>query len=206
MIGKNRSGWIIFSIILLILLIVSIGANIYFYTLPKEDNTEFFNSYVIAMNDYHTASELFSVAGSNLDYGNWYTETEGYYYESAIDYYDRAKEQLIESKELLTHAKLKLNNIKNDSPNEFYTKEINNRLEQINIFLSLVDQYYLLNDYMSKQLYEVNYGSKTEATRYYNSYNDLIPEVNENMKKLSDISQKIDLAWDQDWYPLFEGV
>jgi len=193
-------------IILVILLVVSIGFNIYLFKDNKKGNIDFFNDYVIAINDYHIASEDFDLAGVNLNTGNWYIETGEYYYEFAIDYYDKAKEQLMDSKEFLTHAKLKLEVIKDDSPNQFYDKEITNRLEQIDILFDLVNQYYLLNDHMSKQLYEINYGSETEATRYFNLYNDLILEINDNLQKHNNISQKIDLAWDSNWYPLMESA
>ena len=43
-------------------------------------------------------------------------------------------------------------------------------------------------------------GRRKKARRL--SYDVVKPE----MIKLSDVSQKIDLAWDSDWYPLMEGA
>ncbi len=192
-------------IVLIVLFIISIGFNIYLYNFSLKDDTEFFNNYVIAINDYHVADSYFELAVINLENANWYTETD-YYYDTAINYIDLGKDQTGEAKQLLLHAKSKLDILKDIPPNEFYREEINNRIEQTDILLDLNNQYYLLLDYMSKSLYEINYGSETEATRYHLLYNDLIPEINENMQKLSDISQEIDLAWDEDWYVLFEGA
>ncbi len=194
------------SVILLVLVIIFASTTIYYYNKNSNSsggNPDFFNNYVIAMNDYHVAMEFFELGSANLDYGNDYTLTGEYYYDSAIMFYDRSREQLSDSKELLNHAELKINEIRDISPDQFYDTELDNREKQIDITMGLVDQYILLNDYVSKQLYEINYGSETEATRYYNLYNDLIKEVNLNMKELSDVSNDIDLAWDRDWYPLF---
>ncbi len=188
-----------------IILVISIGFNIYLFEDNKEDNIEFFNDYIIGINDYNEASFQFDLARLNLKYGNDYTEeAEGYYYEFAVDYYDKGKEQINNAKEFLQHSKKQLNGIKDNAPNTFYDIEIENRLKQINLLLSLSNKVYSLLDYMDKQLYEINYGSETEATRYYNMYNDMIIEMNEELYTLSDVSQEIDLSWDQNWYPLLE--
>lgn len=202
---RNKEGDKATIIVLIVLLIISLGFNIYLFGDSKNSNVDFFNNYVIAVNDYHIANSYFDLGVTNLDTGIWYIETEDYYYESAVDYLSVAKEQLTETKAFLIHSEAKLKNIENTAPDQFYKKEIQNRIEQNEIMLSLTNKYYLLVDYMDKQLYEINYGSEIEATRYFNMYNDLIIEVNEDLYALSDISQEIDLAWDQDWYPLTEG-
>ena len=202
MIKKERKRSII--VILSVLFVLSMGLNIYLYNLSLKEDVEFYNDYIIAVNDYHVADIWFAHAVGNLDNGDLYTEG-AYDYETAIDYYDEAKGQVTNSKELLIHAKSKLDAIKDNAPNEFYNEEINDRLEQINILIDLNSQYFLLSDYASEELYEINYGLEIEATRYFLLYNDLIPELNENLQKLSDVSQKIDLRWDQDWYALFQG-
>lgn len=186
--------------------IITILAVILFMDVGNKTNQdlEFFNNYVIAVNDYHVADIWFALAIGSKESGETYTDG-AYTYDKAIGYFDESKEAVTKSKALLIHAKSKLDLIKDDAPNEFYTEEINDRLEQINILIDLDSQYFLLNDYLSKELEEINYGSDTEATRYYLLYNDLIPEVNINLQKLSDVSQRIDLRWDQDWYALFEG-
>lgn len=203
---RNKEGDKATIIVLIVLLIISLGFNIYLFGDSKNSNVDFFNNYVIAVNDYHIANSYFDLGVTNLDTGIWYIETEDYYYESAVDYLSVAKEQLTETKAFLIHSEAKLKNIENKAPDQFYKKEIQNRIEQNEIMLSLTNKYYLLVDYMDKQLYEINYGSEIEATRYFNMYNDLIIEVNEDLYALSDISQEIDLAWDQDWYPLTEGA
>ena len=201
MIEKSK----IMGVVLVIFLLISIGFNIYLYKFSLKDDTEFFKDYVIAMNDYHIANSYFNLGSTNLDNGDFYIEGD-YYYEFAIDYFDVAKEQFTDAKQLLIHSKAKLENIERGVPNDFYKEEIQNRKEQNEIMLSLINQYFLLADYTSKQIYEINYGSETEATRYFNLYNDLIIEINKNLQKISDISQKIDLVWDQDWYVLLEGA
>ncbi len=204
---ETKSPKLIISI-LAVLLVVSIASSIYLYASrpSPEDHTEFFNDYIIAVNDYHTASSFHDLAGANLDTVNWYTQTEDYYQDTAINYITTGKDQSGDCKELLLHAENKLNNLKDNAPNEFYNTEINNRIEQAKILSELCDQTLQLLEYTRLQLEEINYGSETEAIRYYNLYGDLIPEFNENLKNLSDISQEIDLAWDQDWYVLFEDV
>ncbi len=210
---EKARGWPVASIILSVLLIISLVGGFYLNGNSKKlveeqlnKDIDFFSDYVVAVNDYHIASKYFDLGGANLDLGNSYTEKRDYYYEFAIDYFDEAKEQFTDGKELLIHSESKLDNIKDISPNEFYNKEVQNRIKQNEIMFSLIEKYYLLVDYMSNQLYEINYGSETEATRYFNMYNDLIIEVNEDLISLSDISQEIDLAWDSDWYPLNEGA
>lgn len=193
-------------IILIALLIISIGFNIYLYKLSSKENTEFFKDYVIALNDYHIADSYFNLASGSLDDVNWYSQTEGYYYDTAMTYVDAGKDHIREAKQLLLHAKSKFDILKDLPPTEFYREEINNRIEQTDVLFDLCDQYYLLLDYSYLEMYELLYGIETEATRYHNLYNDLIPEVNVNLQKLSDVSQEIDLAWDKDWYVLFEGA
>ena len=190
----------------LIFFVVSIGLNVHLYKESEKENLDFFKDYVIAINDYHIADGYFNIANLNLDLGNWYVQTERYSYDYAVDYYDEAKEQLTQSKELLIHSRSKLERIRDITPNEFYDREIENRLEQNEILLSLSNQYFLLNDYMIKQMNELLLDNQTEATRYNNLYNDLVVESNENLYDLSDISQEIDLDWDQDWYFITQRI
>lgn len=203
-----QSNTKIIFFILITLLLVSIVFNIYSYQNPireEKDNLEFFDNYIIAMNDYHIAMSFFELSSANLDLSIWYVSMEEYYYQDAIDYTDLAKEQITQAKELIIHSQSKLQEIDNIAPNEFYGEEVKNRIEQNRIFLLLIDQYYTLIDYEVKQLYEINYGSETEATRYFNMYNDLVEESNKNLIALSNISQTIDLNWNSNWYPLMEG-
>ena len=189
--------------ILVFAVILSVGFFVGFNT--PGDNIDFFNNYVIAVNDYHIANSYFDLGGVNLDAADWYTLSDDYYYEDVIGYIDLAKEQFTDARALLIHSETKLKNIENKAPNQFYEKEIQNRIKQNGIMLSLTNKLYLLADYMSKELYEINYGSEAEATRYFNMQNDLIVEFNEVLYALSDVSQEIDLDWDSDWYPLTEG-
>jgi hypothetical protein len=66
------------------------------------------------------------------------------------------------------------------------------------------NQTYSLSDYAKQELYEINYGSQTNATDLWNKYNALVIEFNNNLKPLSDVQNKIDISWDQDWYPTLQ--
>jgi hypothetical protein len=130
--------------------------------------------------------------------------TGEYYYEFAAPIADLGKEQATQSKDYLNRAKNKLENIKDKAPSEFYKEDVSNRIEQTNALIIYSNQLYLLLDYAKQQTYEINYGSKPKATEYWQKSNTIIPEFNANLKKLSDIQNKIDIAWDQDWYPAFQ--
>lgn len=172
----------------------------------QEQNLNFFKEYSVALNNIHIASSYSDLANVNLNKLNEYTAPNGtgYVYEFAVLFADLGKEQATKSKDYLTKAKTKLGKIKDSAPNEFFKEEISGRIEQVNLLIIYADQSYNLLDYAKQQLYEVNYGSQTKATEYWDKYNTLIPESNANLKKLSDIQNKIDIQWDQDWYPTFQ--
>ena len=140
----------------------------------------------------------------NYETGEWYVETGEYYYEFATPFYASSKGSLLESKELLNKAKAKLQAIQYKSQYPFFEKEILNRIEQVDMFLIIIDNLYSIVDYSQLELYEINYGSKLKADEYYEKHTSLIPTYNLNMEKLSEISNEIDLEWEQDWYPTFQ--
>ncbi len=171
-----------------------------------ESNLQFLKEYSIALNNIHMSIALLDLAIVNKDNVISYTDSngQGYIYETAKSIINLGKDQSMDAQDYLTKAKIRLEGIKDKAPNDFFKEDISNRLEQIDLLLVFATQTYSLLDYTSQQLYEINYGTETKATEYYNKYNDLIPRYNSNLKKLSDIQNKIDLQWDQDWYPTFQ--
>ncbi len=165
---------------------------------------DFFHEYTIALNDYHAGQSWLDMGNINLENEVWYSYQEDYYYEFAEDYLNEGKEQVNEAEEYFKSALKKFNEIKLSAPNEFYREEIDNRIKQTEISITLSENLYSLLDYQSIELYEVTYGSESKAEMYFDKYNNLIPEFNKNLEQLSDISNKIDLAWGKDWYPEFQ--
>jgi exonuclease VII small subunit len=207
--AKEKSKNLSIFIAVAVILVLATGFLTYSYTLnqsssSQENTLNFFKEYSVALNNIHVASGLFDIASLNLDAGNSYVETGEYYYEFAIDYYDTGKEQVLDAKELLNKAKTKLQNLQNNAPNSFFQEDVEKRIEQADSLISVSNDLYSLLDYQKQQLYEINYGSESKATEYYNKYNTLIPEFNNKLKKLSEIQNQIDLNWDQDWYPTFQ--
>jgi hypothetical protein len=189
----------------LIIVIVLITST-YFITAQtvstQDSDTEFFSEYIISVNNIHVAIENIDLALANEDVFTFYTDGE-YYYDSALIYTTGGKEQILEAKQLLEKADSKLKEVESNAPNTFFAEDVVNRLEQIEALFLVADDTYALLDYSEKELYEVNYGSDVKAADYHSQYNDRIETTNINLKKLSDIDNKIDLAWDQDWYPEF---
>lgn len=167
-----------------------------------ENLISFFTEYAIALNDIYIGRDKISLASTNLDVANDYT-LGAYTHFDAKRIYDTGKTYALDGKELLIKADVRLKKIQNNSPTLFYEEEIDNRLEQIRLWILFEEKTYLLIDYMSKHIYEVNYGDKDKATKYFNMYNNLVPKLNKDMKDLSDVQNKIDLVWDKDWYVTF---
>ena len=169
----------------------------------KENLISFFTEYSIALNDIYVGKEYVSLASTNLDIANDYTLRD-YTYFDAKRIYDAGKTNALDGKELLIKAESRLKKIQNNSPTLFYEEEIENRLEQIRLWILVEEKTYLLIDYMDKQIYEINYGDEDKSTKYFNMYNNLIPKLNEDMEDLSNVQNNIDLAWDKDWYVSFQ--
>ena len=172
----------------------------------QEQNLNFFKDYSVALNDIHRGSSYGDLASINLNRLNDYTtpKSTGYVYSYASNLADLGKGQAAKAKEYLAKSKSKLEAIKNSAPNNFFKEDVSNRIEQANYLIIYADQYYTLLDYTKQQLYEINYGSQAKAAEYLNKYNSLVLDVNVNLKKLSDIQNKIDVQWSQEWYPTFQ--
>jgi hypothetical protein len=221
--GKKNPQKIIFLIVLAILLIAVtyFATSSYLNNLYKKQisgitqqnqdqqakNINFFKEYSIALNDIASGSSDTDFANVNLDKLNDYASPNGtgYIYELAVPFADLGKDQATKSKDYLVKAKAKLEGIKNNAPNDFFKEDVSNRMEQTDLLIIYANQTYNLLDYEKQELYEINYGSQTKATEYWNKYNALIIEFNSNLKQLSDVQNKIDMKWDQDWYPTFQA-
>lgn len=166
----------------------------------SDEIIDFFAEYSIALNNIHIALSYFGTASYNLEMANWYIETSDYYYEYAKDYFDEGKDQILDAKQLLSKARSKLELIEDSVPSKFFGKDIENRIEQINIMILTIDDLYYLLDNRFEQMYEITYGTELKALEHLDGYNERIIEYNSNLQKLSDIQNHIDLEWDQDWY------
>lgn len=173
------------------------------YKNKYDNHIQFTKDYAILLNNIHVALEQLDLANDNLQYGNVYINDNQYVYSTAISYYHKAKDQALTAKDLLTKARLKFNTSQAISTDAFLSKDIINRLKQIDLLLKAVDDLYTLADYKSSELYQVNYGDKDKAHTYFLKYNDFIDTVNSDLRRLSEINNEIDLEWNANWYPLF---
>ena len=172
----------------------------------NEDNIEFFRKYSIALNNIHVAFQYLDLAKATFDIVNDYVLSGEYYYDGATPLYDGAIEYVLDAKELTIKAKTGLQKILNDAPNQFFREDVENRIEQATILIGVSDIFHQQINYIINELYEINYGSEAKADEYLDKANDLIPRYNSLLKDLSEVSNKIDLEWDQDWYDEFQGV
>lgn len=202
-----RKGTIIIFLILLVL--ISSGCitdNKSTNNKEAEDIISFFMEYNIAIMNIQMAREYLATSQANLDIGVDYILSEEYTYVDAENIFDEGKEQTLKANEYLTKSIKKLEKIKENTPNSFFKQDIENRIKQTNLLISISDDYYLLLDYLIKELYEVNYGSSLKAKEYNNKYNDLIPKIDSTLNELSAVQSDIDLEWDQDWFPSYRST
>lgn len=190
---------IIFSAILIIAICF---AGYAFY--KEKKTTEFLDGFVLSLNHLSQGDAYLTLSSQNYILGNEYVYSGSYYYEYAKDYYDEGKEDALKSEDYYEKAENKLIEIKDKNPSKFYLDEVENRIEQARYGINLSKIYYSLNDYSDKSTYEINYGSKTKSLEYTDKANTLINESNIYVEQLNKVYQKIDLAWEQDWYPSFE--
>ena len=214
--AAKKTGLTVTFIILgavLLVLATYFVASYYFSnqaSIQKEKDISFVRDYSVAINHIYVGMQRGYLSVDNLNTGNNYVSGDSsgvvtYYYAIAEPFYTTSKDQAIEAKEYFSKAKIKLETIKDSSPNDFFRDEINNRLEQISYLIIWTDLIYNQSDYAQKELYEINYGSAVKANEYWVKYNALIPEGNSNQKNLGDITAKIDSAWDQEWYPAYQA-
>lgn len=206
--AKEKSNNIMIFIIVSVILVFATWFLTYTYTLNQSPPLQgevlnFFEEYSVSLNNIHVASSIARLASINLNQLNDYTQ-EDYYYIFAEEFVNVGKTYATDAKKHLQKTKIKLEKIQDSAPNDFFKEDVLNRIEQTNLLIIYASQVYTLLDYAQQQLYEINYGSEIKANEYWKKYNDLIPEFNDNLKKLSDTQQRIDLYWDQDWYPIFQ--
>ncbi len=173
----------------------------------KINVTNFFKDYSIALNNIYSGKIYIQLSDENLNnvQDAVSNTSTGYYYSDAKEILEFGKEKALEAKDFFTRAKIKLQNIQDTAPNDLFETDVSNRIEQCNVLIAYSEHEFLFNDYEEKILYELNYGSEINQTNYENKYDALIPIFNSNLKNLSDIQNRIDLAWDQDWYGLYQG-
>lgn len=202
--GKSVNKFVlIFGAIALIVLTSFI--TYYYSGKSTTESLDFFKEYSIALNNIYVGLSYSDFANLNLQKLEDYTKPNGtgYLYKSAEPIADAGMAQAVKSKDYLIRAKTKLEGIKDSAKNNFFNEDISNRIEETGLLMNYAAQIYNLLNYTKQELYEINYGSKAKADEYLKKTNNLIPEFNSNLDKLSGILHKIDLAWDQDWYPNF---
>ena len=103
-----------------------------------KDNEIFIEEYAIVLINIHRAMSFQDVSMRNLDIAIDYTKGV-YYYDYAKPLYDKGKEQVLKAKDLLKKAKPKAEKIQNETSNPLIEEDIKNRLEQIDMLLSITD-------------------------------------------------------------------
>ncbi len=167
---------------------------------------DFYHDYIVATTHIHVSTRDIGLALSNLDLALSASSQPDYVYNDVVPFYDSGKGQATDGKELLLKARTILSRLNGTEPDDFIKVDLENRLKQVELLISYSDNSFNLLSYKSNELYEINYGSESEATRYFNLYNNLIPSSNSNLQELSDIQTEIDVHWEQDWYPTFQGT
>lgn len=214
--GTARGSVNAVMVLLALLLIASIAAGLYYYNKAMavasergmalaEETVDFFDDYIVAVNNYHTAQGYYDLATANLQFGDYYVLGRDYYYQGAAAFYDQAKTQIKDGDQFLAQAKSRLQRTEGREANEFYSADVKNRLTQIEVMMDASEKLYKLVDYKSVELYEVNYGSDERANEYFNKSNELVGELNAAFEELSVVSNEIDVAWGENWYPSYKG-
>jgi chromosome segregation ATPase len=167
----------------------------------KESNIiDFLREYSVVLNNIYTAQKYSKFAHWNYQAWTAYTTQEGWVYSTAKVYTTTGQGEINDAKDLLNKALTKLMVIKNKAPNKFYSKEIENRIFQVEQELIVCDNIYNLLDYSDKNLYESYYGTPKKADEYSKKLDEAIAEYSTNIKSTNFINEEIDNYWVQNWY------
>ena len=172
----------------------------------KNENIEFLNEYSIALNNINLAYGQITLSNGNMILGNYDSSLIGYDVYNTLAYFDIGKQQALDGKVLLEKAKGKLKRLEDIAPNTFFEEEVKNRLNQTESMLDVSNNLFWLSYYLTEEINEVNFGTESRAKANLNDYNDMVPYYNENLAKMNDINNKIDLIWDKEWYPNYKGT
>ena len=163
----------------------------------SEEHLTFFQDYSIAMEDINLASSYYTTAANNLDIGNEYVQSGEYNYESALVYLDEGTAQLKTAETSLDEAKAKLSALDGKAPHAFFEVELDNRQDQADALILIVEDMNLLLSYSKQELYEINYGSKDKADAFRKLYNSVLPTLGSDLEKLAQLQADIDAHWSQ---------
>lgn len=166
----------------------------------KERNIQFITKYSIALINMHVAREDIGLAVLNLDLGRYYTETD-YFYEVARTYYETGIQQNTKARGFLLRAKKELQDIQNNTPNNFFRKDVQNRIRHSNALLEYQGHLAKMLEYTNEELYQTNFGSEDKAAENLKKYNQEIVPYNAVLEKITEIETGIELEWSQEWYP-----
>ena len=188
----------------IIIIILAIGISIIsIHSIDQHNNTiEFFTSYTIATNYIDLVIQKQKITEINCKYYNDYIyQPEGYIYDIASVYLDDSLSLLKSTKEDLMKSKNRLLAVQNSSPNEFYSKEINLRLLQVDSLLTISEKRIQMINLSNEILYKVNYVNEIKEGEYVDELNLLIEEFNLDIEKSIEVENNIDIHWLEDFYP-----
>ncbi len=162
---------------------------------------DFFKSYSSALTDIHTAYGYYYSASASFDAGDTYSTVDNYDYETLMNFWDDTRDEAAIAQDYLTDATTKLNKIKSSSPDDFFSQDIEYRLQQAEYLSTTCDELGQMAENLEYEVYEVNYGTEEAAQEYFDTYNELVTSYNEGLTSLSEVEKIIDSYWKADWYP-----
>lgn len=161
---------------------------------------DFLREYSVILNNVYTAQKYSRFAYWNYQAWTTYTSKEDWVYDTAKVYTTTGQGEINDAKDLMYDSLTKLKSLKDRSPNNFYSQEIENRMLQIERKLVVFDNIYNLLDYSDKKLYEFYYGSPKKAVEYSQKLDEETARYNTNLKNTNSIDEQIDDYWAQNWY------
>lgn len=184
----------------------NLNSNLIIESLNEKNQADkdFYYRYSIVLNNIWDAYTWYQTANTNFDVGYYYATEEDYDYDSAKSFFDISKSQTIDAKEIMLRVERDLLILQNKTSDEHYKEDIKLRLEYTHTFLDVLDNSIIVTESLLNELYEVNYGSEDTAKQYHIKANNHLDMVNKDLKILYNITNDIDMLWDQDWYDLIE--
>ncbi len=172
----------------------------------KNDSDSFLKKYSSSLIQIHLAREHVDLSGVlYLQAREYYFEEYpvweyGYDYglEFGLIYFELSKNESMNSKTLLNQAKKNLLEIKKDSPNEFFKKDVDLRIQQIEGLNLLGDDLINLTDNAIELVNDTN--GLDEISAKMDIWDELIDKYNSKLQLVKNNQDSLDLHWGVDWY------
>ena len=194
--SMERWGKILLGLVIAILIV----GNIYFYW-SSSSSLKFAQQYSVAVGDIDAAYKELSLARVNFDLANGYLKnTPNYNYTATNEFYDKGKEQTVNAGQFLNDAKSRLILARKYAPDEFFTKDVDDRLNQVEVMTKYDSLLIDLLNLRAKEVYEVNYGDRAKATDYSQQVLEKMKDYNVALSDLNDVSSSINTKWNRSWY------